>query len=140
MNISAKGRFTTQYAILRKYFGVDQIPINDLKTKTKEEFFREAANKYRNLTEEMYDVAMSLFDFFSQREIMSYEEFSKVLYEEYGESIRMAETIRNYEIMDVVCGIDRKIKTIKGIMVFFVVLFIISVIAVVVMALMGEFL
>jgi len=140
MNISARGRFTIQYAILRKYFGVDQIPINDLKTKTKEEFFREAANKYRNLTEEMYDVAMSLFDFFSQREIMSYEEFSKVLYEEYGESIRMAETIRNYEIMDVVCGIDRKIKTIKGIMVFFVVLFIISVIAVVVMALMGEFL
>lgn len=140
MNISAKGRFTTQYAILRKYFGVDQIPINDLKTKTKEEFFREAANKYRNLTEEMYDVAMSLFDFFSQREIMSYEEFSKALYEEYGESIRMAETIRNYEIMDVVCGIDRKIKTIKGIMVFFVVVFIISVIAVVVMALMGEFL
>lgn len=140
MKTSAKGRFTVQYTMLRKHFGVDQIPISDLKTKTKEEFLREATTKYRNLTEEMYDVAKSLFDFFAQRDTMNYEEFSKALYEEYGESIRMTETIQSHEMMGVVCGINRKIGTIKGIMVFFVVLFIFGIISVVIMALMGEFL
>jgi uncharacterized protein YfeS len=136
MNSSAKERFHTHYKILRKHFGIEHLPY-DLKLSklTKEEYVNKLRNDsyYGNishiensLTDEVFETLKSLSIFFDQRDKMTCKEFNKVLIEEYGDALNIERDIREIEKSKVLSNIDRNIKTIRGIIVFFFVLWIIA--------------
>ena len=87
------------------------------------------------LSHEVYDTAKSLAIFFDQRDKMSFKEFNKALNEEYGNALDIERDIREIENSEVLRSIERNIKTMKGLMVFFLVMWIIGIVATIIYAL-----
>jgi hypothetical protein len=136
MNYSAKKRFDPHFKLLFKHFGLDDLPydrmINEL---NREEYLKKLSDEsyYHNLstlekefTDEIFDTTKSLSIFFDQRDTMSSEEFNKALIKKYGDALNIERDIREIEKSKVLSNIDRNIKTIRGIIVFFFVLWIIA--------------
>ena len=89
----------------------------------------------KNLSDEVYDTAKSLAIFFDQRDKMSFKEFNKALNEEYGDALNIERDLGEIENSEALRSIDRNIKTMKGIMVFFLVMWIIGIVATIIYAL-----
>lgn len=137
MDISAKNRFTSHYKILTKHYKIDHLPYDPkIRELSKEAYI----NKYYykgldNLTDDDFEAAKSLSIFFDQRDEMNCKEFNKALLDEYGDALNIEKDVREIETFNVLSNIDRNIKTVRGIMVFFLVLWIIGVITAIIMLL-----
>lgn len=136
MNNSAKKRFETHYWVLWQHF-VNNIPFDPkIRELSKEDYIYKHRNVViKNLSDEVYDTAKSLAIFFDQRDKMSFKEFNKALNEEYGNALDIERDIREIENSEVLRSIERNIKTMKGIMVFFLVMWIIGIVATIIYAL-----
>ena len=66
---------------------------------------------------------------------MSSKEFNKALTEKYGNELDIERDIREIENSEALRSIERNIKTMKGIMVFFLVMWIIGIVATIIYAL-----
>ena len=66
---------------------------------------------------------------------MSFKEFNKALIDEYGDILSIEREITEIEKFNLLSNIDRNIKTIRGIMVFFLVMWIIGIVATIIYAL-----
>ncbi|MDD4030077.1 MAG: hypothetical protein PHE07_01430 [Bacteroidales bacterium] len=139
MNISAKNRFTNHYKILSKHYKIDHLPYDPkIRELSKEAYI----NRYfsyglSKLTDDDFEAAKSLSIFFDQRDKMNCKEFNKALLDEYGDALNIEKDVREIETFNVLSSIDRNIKTIRGIMVFFLVLWIIGVVTAIIYALVA---
>lgn len=136
MNNSTKKRFETHYWVLWQHF-VNNIPFDPkIRELSKEDYIYKHRNVViKNLSDEVYDTAKSLAIFFDQRDKMSFKEFNKALNEEYGDALNIERDIGEIENSEALRSIDRNIKTMKGIMVFFLVMWIIGIVATIIYAL-----
>jgi hypothetical protein len=66
---------------------------------------------------------------------MSFKEFNKALNEEYGDALNIERDLGEIENSEALRSIDRNIKTMRGIMVFFLVMWIIGIVATIIYAL-----
>ena len=136
MNKSTKKRFEPHYKLLCEHFGIDDFPYDQMiRELNREEYLKKLCNEtyYYNyseiekkITEEVFDTAKSLTIFFDQRDKMSSEEFNKALIEKYGDALNIERDIREIVNSMTLSNIDSNIKTVKGIVVFFFVLWLIS--------------
>ena len=136
MNSSAKNRFDAHYELLCEHFGLDNLPYNRniselnreeyLKKLSEESYYYDYSVLEKKITEEVFDTAKSLTIFFNQRDKMSSQEFNKALIEEYGDALNIERDIREIVNSMTLSNIDSNIKTVKGIVVFFFVLWLIS--------------
>ncbi|MDD2199369.1 MAG: hypothetical protein PHE08_06560 [Bacteroidales bacterium] len=139
MNNSAKNRFKSHYKVLRRHYGLDYLPYAPRKNElNREDFLKRIKDDnfiVPNLTDEGFETAKSLSVFFDQRDTMSSKEFNKALTEKYGNELDIERDIREIENSEALRSIERNIKTMKGIMVFFLVMWIIGIVATIIYAL-----
>lgn len=140
MNSSEKNRFESHYKVLRQHFGIDHLPYAPKNDETKGEYFKRIKDDkliiVKPITDEDLDTAISLSDFFDQRDNMTSEEFNKALLDKYGYALNIERDVREIETLKVlrdidlynkmVSPIDRNVKTMRDILVFFFVLWLIS--------------
>jgi hypothetical protein len=136
MNNSAKNRFKMHYWVLWQHF-VNNLPFDPkIRELSKEDCIYKHRNVViKNLSDEVYDTAKSLAIFFDQRDKMSFKEFNKALNEEYGDALNIERDLGEIENSEALRSIDRNIKTMRGIMVFFLVMWIIGIVATIIYAL-----
>ena len=136
MNNSDKKRFETHYWVLWQHF-VNNIPFDPkIRELSKEDYiYKHRKVVIKNLSDEVDDTAYSLAIFFDQHDKMSFKEFNKALNEEYGDALNIERDIGEIENSEALRSIDRNIKTMKGIMVFFLVMWIIGIVATIIYAL-----
>ena len=139
MDNSEKKRFKSHYKVLRRHYCLDYIPYAPRKNElNREDFLKRIKDDnfiVPNLTDEGFETAKSLSVFFDQRDTMSSKEFNKALTEKYGNELDIERDIREIENSEALRSIERNIKTMKGIMVFFLVMWIIGIVATIIYAL-----
>lgn len=122
--ILAKGKFQIEYNLLLKFFGFPSIDTKAkalIFTKTKEEFLALFPSTFNT---DSYDLYKEFEDFFALSDTLSFVDFSNSLYEKYGFFLnRIKETEQSLMSTD--------IKTIKNIMVFITIIWILGTIAII---------
>lgn len=139
MNTSENNRFDTHFQLLLQHYNLDQLPyvpeINDL---SKEDYITRCYNHgiaLCDFSDNNFETFKSISLFFDQRDKMSFKEFNKALIEEYADTLNFEKDVREVEKFNVLNNIDRNIKTMRGIMVFFLVMWILGIVVTIIYAL-----
>jgi len=122
IEILAKGQFQIEYDALFNFFGFPSMDSNDkdlIFTKTKEEFLALFPSTFNT---DIYDPYKEFEDFFAMRDTLSFINFSNSLRDDYG--IFLDRIKEQDQIL-----MSSNLKTIKNIMVFFTVMWIVGTIA-----------
>ena len=139
MNTSEKERFERHFHLLLEHYDLDQLPyvaeINDISKNDYITKCYEQGIKLGNFSDSDFKIFKSISIFFDQRDNMSFKEFNKALIDEYGDILSIEREITEIEKFNLLSNIDRNIKTIRGIMVFFLVMWIIGIVATIIYAL-----
>lgn len=139
MNTSENNRFDTHFHLLLQHYDLDLLPyvveINDLSKNDYITKCYEHGINLGNFSDNDFETFKSISLFFDQRDKMSFKEFNKALIEEYGDALNFEKDVREIEKFKVLSNIDRNIKTMRGIMVFFLVMWILGIVVTVIYAL-----
>jgi hypothetical protein len=139
MNTSEKNRFDTHFQLLLHHYDLDQLPyVAEIKDLSKNDYITkcyEHGIKLGDFSDDDFETFKSISIFFDQRGKMSFKEFNKALIEEYADTLNFEKDVREVEKFNVLNNIDRNIKTMRGIMVFFLVMWILGIVVTIIYAL-----